>query len=106
MSPLPSLQPIHHYGYSLDSPTRKPTIALALILRVLEYPFKLSNNQVEVSKYSITADTAIRIVHYPAGVHNNHTRVITYRLVLVSLQAGVGRGWTPRHYLHVTFSNP
>src|SRR4051812_33520202 len=69
MSPLPSLQPIHHYGYFLDFPTRKRAIALTLILRVLEYPFKLSNNQVEVSKYSITADTAIRIVHYPAGVY-------------------------------------
>src|ERR1041385_8732252 len=36
MSPLPSLQLIHHYGYSLDFPTRKHTISLTLILRVLE----------------------------------------------------------------------
>src|SRR4051812_31093487 len=49
---------------------------------------------------------AIPIVHFPTGVYNIHTRVITYRLILVSLQAGGGRGWTPRHYPHVTFSNP
>src|ERR1041385_5046943 len=30
------LQPIHHYGYFLDFPTRRHTIALTLILRVLE----------------------------------------------------------------------
>src|SRR4051812_25905402 len=31
-SPSNSLQPIHHYGYSLDFPTRKHDIALTLIL--------------------------------------------------------------------------
>src|SRR3954470_6448655 len=38
------------------------------------------------------------------GVHL-HTHVITYRLILFTLQAGSGRGRTPRHYPHVTFSN-
>ena len=31
-SPINSLQPIHHYGYFLDFPTRKHAIALTLIL--------------------------------------------------------------------------
>ena len=31
-SPNNCLQPIHHYGYSLDFPTRKHAIALTLIL--------------------------------------------------------------------------
>src|SRR3954465_14314538 len=44
-----------------------------------------------------------RSYHYKLYLH---TRVITYRLILVSLQASGGRGWTPRHYPHVTFSNP
>src|SRR4051812_43254183 len=61
---------IHHHGSLLDFPTRKQSKALTLILKFLEYPFELSNNQVKVSKYSITADTAIRIDHYPAGVYS------------------------------------
>ena len=51
------------------------------------------------------ADTAIQIVHLPCrGVHL-HMHVITYHLILVTLQAGVGRGWTPRNYPQITFSN-
>src|SRR4051812_17685619 len=62
-SPLPSLQPIHHYGYFLDFPTRKHAIALTLILVCFRsIRFKLSIDQAKLSKQSITADAAIRIV--------------------------------------------
>src|SRR3954462_6816512 len=62
-SPSNSLQPIHHYGASLDFPTRKHAIALTLILAsFISIQFKLSNKQAKLSKQSITADTTIRIV--------------------------------------------
>src|SRR3954469_21283182 len=41
---------IHHHESLLDFPTRKQSKALTLILRFLEYPFELSNNQLKVSK--------------------------------------------------------
>ena len=40
-------------------PTRKHAIALTLILAILKYPLKLSNNQVNISKQSITTDMNI-----------------------------------------------
>src|SRR3954469_4963667 len=63
MSPLHVTNQVHHYGASLDFPTRKHAISLTLILvSFRSIQFKLSNNQAKLSKKSITADTAIRIV--------------------------------------------
>src|SRR3954464_12627751 len=62
-SPLHVSNQIHHYGASLDVPTRKHAIALTLILvSFISIRLKLSNNQAKLSKQSLTADAAIRIV--------------------------------------------
>src|SRR3954465_2484357 len=62
-SPLHVSNQLHHYGASLDFPTRKHAIALTLILvKFRSIRFKLSNSQAKLSKQSITADAAIRIV--------------------------------------------
>ena len=75
----------------LPSPTRRPSIALALILRILEYPFSLV--------YELY--TAIRIDDVnPAGVYLFTHTLATYHHVHVvylgNLQAEAWRGSQPR----------
>src|SRR3954462_7456520 len=92
MSPLHVTNQLHHYGASLDFPTRKHAIALTLILvSFISIQFKLSNNQAKLSKKSITADTTIRIVLLTLQGCTTFTHMtISYRLWLRHHSRGVG----------------
>src|SRR3954470_9939820 len=88
MSPLHVSNQLHHYGASLDFPTRKHAIALTLILvSFISIQFKLSNNQAKLSKQSITADAAIRIVLLTLqGCTTTHTWSSVTAFVLDTIQ--------------------
>ena len=65
---------IHHSNTPLwirsRLPTRTPSIALTLILRILEYPLSLVYELIQATQKSFSADTAIRIDDVnPAGVY-------------------------------------
>src|SRR5215216_938110 len=69
---------IHHINTPLwicyRLPTRRPSIALTLILRILEYPLSLVYEQCKRSKWSISGDAAIRIDHMTLqGCTSSHT---------------------------------
>ena len=75
---------IHHINTPLwirsRLPTRTPSIALTLILRILEYPLSLVYELLYAIQKSFTADTAIRIDHInPAGVYFVTHALTTYR---------------------------
>ena len=78
-----------------------PSIALTLILRVLEYPLSLVYELYKGSKFPYPRNPAIRIVDVnPAGVYFFTHAPATYRPVHVmylgNLQAEAGRGIRPR----------
>src|SRR6266496_2862189 len=92
---------IHHINTPLSIrprlPTRRPSIALTLILRILEYPLSLVYELCKRSKWSISAEAAIRIDDVnPAGVYFFTHALATYRHVHVmylgNLQAKAWRG--------------
>src|SRR3954470_25016144 len=75
---------IHHINTPLwihfRLPTRRPSIALTLILRILEYPLPLVYELLWATQKSIIVDTAIRIDDVnPAGVYLFTHALTTYR---------------------------
>src|SRR3954463_14836429 len=92
MSPLQFSNQLHHYGASLDFPTRKRAIAVTLIMVCFRsIRFKLSNNQAKLSKKSITVDTAIRIVLLTLQGCTTFTHmIISYLLCTRHHSRGVG----------------
>ena len=85
----------------LPSPSRTPSIALTLILRILEYPLSLVYELCKGSKFPYPRNPAIRIDNdNPAGVYFFTHALATYRHVhimyLGNLQAEAGRGSRPR----------
>ena len=75
---------IHHINTPLwirsRLPTRTPSIALTLILRILKYPLSLVYELIYATQKSFTADTAIRIDDVnPAGVYFFTHALTTYR---------------------------
>ena len=96
---------IHHINTPLwirsRLPTRTPSIALTLILRVLEYPLSLVYELYKGSKFPYPRNPAIRIDDVnPAGVYFFTHALATYRPVHVmylgNLQVEAGRGSRPR----------
>ena len=96
---------IHHINTPLwirsRLPTRTPSIALTLILRILEYPLSLVYELCKGSKFPYPRNPAIRIDNdNPAGVYFFTHALATYRPVHVmylgNLQAETGRGSRPR----------
>ena len=96
---------IHHINTPLwirsRLPTRRPSIALTLILRILEYPLSVVYVLHKSSKHPYPRNAAIRIVIVnPAGVYFFTHALATYRPVHVmylgNLQAEAGRGCRPR----------
>ena len=96
---------IHHINTPLwirsRLPTRTPSIALTLILRILEYPLSLVYELCKGSKFPYPRNPAIRIDNdNPAGVYFFTHALATYRPVHVmylgNLQAEAGRGSRPR----------
>ena len=82
-------------------PTRTPSIALTLILRILEYPLSLVYELYKGSKFPYPRNPAIRIDNdNPAGVYFFTHALATYRPVRVmylgNLQAEAERGSRPR----------
>src|SRR3954469_2585650 len=101
---------IHHINTPLwihfHLPTRRPSIVVTLILRILEYPLSLVYELCKGSKFPYPRNPAIR--NNPAGVDNDnpagvyfftHT-LTTYHHVHVmylgNLQAEAWRGSRPR----------
>ena len=98
---------IHHINTPLwirsHLPTRRPSIALTLILRVLKYPLSLVYELCKGSKFPYPRNPAIRIDNVnPAGVYFFTHTLTTYRHVhimhLDNLQAEMWRGCRPRPY--------
>ena len=96
---------IHHINTPLwirsRLPARTPSIALTLILRVLEYPLSLVHELCKGSKFPYPRNPAIRIDNEnPARVYFFTHALATYRPVHVmylgNLQAEAGRGSRPR----------
>jgi hypothetical protein len=96
---------IHHINTPLwilsRLPTRRPSIALTLILRILEYPLSLVYERCKGSKFPYPRNPAIRIdIVNPAGVYFFTHTPTTYRHVHVmslgNLQAEAWRGCRPR----------
>ena len=96
---------IHHINTPLWTrsrlPTRTPSIALTLILRILEYPLTLVYELCKGSKFPYPRNLAIRIDNdNPAGVYFFTHALATYRHVHVmylgNLQAEAWRGSRPR----------
>src|SRR3954466_15969400 len=96
---------IHHINTPLwirsHLPTRRPSIALTLILRILEYPLSLVYELCKGSKFPYPRNPAIRIDNdNPAGVYFFTHALATYRpihiMYLGNLQAEAGRGSRPR----------
>ena len=55
-------------------PTRRPSISLTLILRILEYPIQVVYVLHKSSKFPYPRKTAVRIDNIdPAGVYSSHT---------------------------------
>ena len=82
-------------------PARTPSIALTLILRILDYPLSLVYELCKGSKFPYPRNPAIRIDDVnPAGVYFFTHALATYRPVHVmylgNLQAEAGRGSRPR----------
>ena len=99
-----SLQ-IHHTNTPLwirsRLPTRTPSIALTLILRILEYPLSHVYELCKGSKFPYPRNPAIRIDNdNPAGVyfftHAPATYLPVHVMYLGNLQAEAGRGSRPR----------
>ena len=95
---------IHHINTPLcirsRLPTRTPSIALTLILRILEYPLSLVCEMYKGSKFPYPRNLAIRIDNdNPAGVYFLTHALATYRPVHVmylgNLEAEAGRGSRP-----------
>ena len=95
---------IHHTNTPLwirpRLPARTPSIALTLILRVLEYPVTLVYELCKGSKFPYPRNPAIRIDNdNPAGVYFFTHALATYRPVHVmylgNLQAEARRGSRP-----------
>ena len=81
----------------LHLPTRTPSIALTLILRILEYPLSLVYELYKGSKFPYPRNPAIRIDNdNPGGVYFFTHALATYRPVHVmyldNLQAEAWRG--------------
>src|SRR3954463_10115220 len=96
---------IHHINTPLwirsRLPTRTPSIALTLILRILGYPLSLVYELCKGSRFPYTRNPTIRIDNdNPAGVYLFTHALATYRPVHVmyigNLQAEAGRGSRPR----------
>src|SRR4051812_47095630 len=85
---------IHHINTPLwirsRLPTRTPSIALTLILRILEYPLSLVYDLCKGSKFPYMRNPAIRIDNdNPAGVYFFSHALATYHHVHV-MYLGVG----------------
>ena len=96
---------IHHINTPLwirsHLPTRTPSIALTLILPILEYPLSLVYERCKGSKFPYPRKTAIRIDNVdPAGVYFFTHALATYHHVHVmylgNLQAEAWRGSWPQ----------
>ena len=96
---------IHHINTPLwicsRLPTRRPSIALTLILCILEYPLSLVYELCKGSKFPYPRNPAIRIDNdNPAGVYFFTHALTTYHHVRVmyvgNLQAEAWRGSRPR----------
>src|SRR5512141_3418929 len=79
---------IHHINTSLwirsRLPTRTPSIALTLILRILEYPLSLVYELCKGSKFPYLRNPAIRIDNVnPAGVYSFTHDPTTYHHIHV-----------------------
>src|SRR3954467_8993556 len=105
---------IHHINTPLwirsRLPTRTPSIALTLILRILEYPLSLVYKLCKGSKFPYPRNPAIRIDNdNPAGVYFFTHALATYHPVHVmylgNLQAEAGRGSRPRPDLPTSLSS-
>ena len=104
-SPLPSLQPIHHYGYFLDFPTRKHAIALTLILA----SFKSNRSS------CLWPSKGLQVVHNRGHDYSNSSFTLqgcTTTHMPHQLLPGDGPfKWVPtrmlsRHFTHCTISSP